>query len=241
VSTTDLPAGDESPFEAPPQPDHEEVDADDVDPAPHEPEPGQEPEPASQGPTEKEIEAIFRTVERATKAYTRKLEEAFGPAWEQYLGCPMCAGDFPGFIHVGKVGGFPREMVAGVNEILTGFKQVEYKQLPGFQTCPTCDGEGKGFTGSKVPDKQYADCPTCRARGYLAPQFEPANGHEPDAVQHFTAPDEAPYNAGDDVDEWGEPATLPDGRDNPNFGKMPHRKVLVDPYGVTAALTQRTG
>ena len=38
------------------------------------------------------------------------------------------------------------------------------------------------------------------------------------------------------MDEWGEPMILPDGRENPNYGRMPHRKMLVEPYGVTANL-----
>jgi hypothetical protein len=39
-----------------------------------------------------------------------------------------------------------------------------------------------------------------------------------------------------DVDEWQEPRILPDGRENPNYGMMPHRKMLVEPWGVTAGL-----
>ena len=33
-----------------------------------------------------------------------------------------------------------------------------------------------------------------------------------------------------------EPRILPDGRQNPNFGKWPQYKIQVAPYGVTAGL-----
>jgi hypothetical protein len=50
-------------------------------------------------------------------------------------------------------------------------------------------------------------------------------GHEPVATMAY-----------DEVDEWDEPRILPDGRENPNFGKMPNRKIPVEPWGVTAGL-----
>lgn len=239
MGETEAPQESETQFQAPPERPPDAPDAPERPPDAPEPESEPSPEPEPRGPSEQEIEARFRAVERAGKAYVRKLEEAFGPDFEQFLNCPMCAADFPGYIHIGKVGGFPREIVAQTNEIMTGFKQVEYKQLPGFQTCPTCDGEGKGLTGSRVPGKEQADCPSCKARGYLAPLAESANGHVPESTQHSTATDAPAFQSGDDVDSWGEPRTLPDGRDNPNFGRMPQFKVLVEPYGVTALIGQQ--
>ena len=72
---------------------------------------------------------------------------------------------------------------------------------------------------------------TCRRRPVGAKQRHV----DPDVLA--AAPD--PLTAvGDqaDVDEWGEPMILPDGRENPNYGRMPHRKILVEPYGMTANL-----
>lgn len=237
MSETEAPQETETQFQAPPELVPDAPDAPDLEPDEPERESETPPEPKPQGLTERELEARFRSVERAGKAYVRKLEEAFGPDFEQFLSCPMCAADFPGYIHIGKVGGFPREIVSQTNEVMTGFKQVEYKQLPGFQTCPTCDGEGKGLTGSRVPGKEQADCPHCQARGYLAPLAEQANGHAAVPPTALTAPDVPAFQSDEDVDSWGEPRTLPDGRDNPNFGRMPQFKQLIAPYGVTANLT----
>lgn len=226
----------ESPFVAPPPIGPDEITPEEEPAPPPEPETGQEPEPASHRPTPEYIEAELTKIAKRADTYSKFVAERLTDADQEVLRCPLCITGPPGFLDRGMIGQYPREAVAQVTEIMTGFKQEQYQQLPGFETCSTCNGLGEGLTGSKVPQRDKAVCPACRGAGYTAPPGAAANGHAPEAAEALGAT-EAPFAADDDFfDEWDEPKILPDGRMNPNHGKMPHRKVIDPKFGITAGL-----
>lgn len=49
----------------------------------------------------------------------------------------------------------------------TGWSEIIPRDDPTRARCETCDGEGKVYTGSKIPENAVLDCPTCMGRGYV--------------------------------------------------------------------------
>ena len=92
-------------------------------------------------------------------------------------------------------------------------------------------------TGSQVPGNESIPCPTCRGYGFTPPPGAPqASAQSNGEVPHLEAPAFGEQVL-PDPDEWGEPVTLPNGVPNPNYGRMPHLKILVQPWGKTAGLS----
>ena len=114
--------------------------------------------------------------------------------------------------------------------------EQEYAASQTVRACGACEAKGKVSTGSTVAGHETITCPTCKGYGYTPPpnaaQTAPAGAE----VVPFAPTAAVPLAPQDDIDEWGEPLILPDGRENPNYGKMPHRKELVEPWGITAGL-----
>lgn len=225
------PEGDE-PFEEPAADPEEEEAAEEEETA--EPEP--EPEPEPQGTSPEEIEALFKKVERANKAYTAKIADAFGDEAVNLIPCPVCADTVPGFVDQRSAGQFPDEVRRQVMRFLGFATEKDYEPSPYHKRCPTCKGKTKLETGSVGPGHETIPCPDCKAYGYVPPPTASGNGVAPVAGTVAMLDPLTPVMPQEDVDEWGEPLVLPDGRENPNYGRMPHRKVLVEPYGVTAGL-----
>ena len=222
------PADDEAADAEEPEPDD-----DDDDEAAAEPEPEPSTEPESQA-DKKQMQAATRAVQ----SYARKIGEIFGEQANELLPCPLC-GDtlWPGFVHLGDAGRAPNDTKNATMQFLGYARELDYKQAPSVRPCPTCDAEGKVATGSHVPEHKTIVCPDCKGYGYAPPpgaQATSTNG----ANITVTGPTMVPSgNGSPDTDPWGDPKLLPDGRENPNYGKMPQYKILIDPWGVTAGLT----
>jgi len=134
------------------------------------------------------------------------------------------------------VGQYPPEAVAAVGHVLHGVEQVSYRSDTGHEACAACDGWGLVRTGSRVAGNETITCANCRGFGYTPPPGESQNGHVVPDTFHAPAGEHPEPIAHGDRDSWGEPAKLPDGRANPNYGRMPDHKILVEPYGITAGL-----
>lgn len=216
------------PTEPEPEPENE------PEPEPAENEP--EPEPAPEGPSPEDVEAMFKKIGTAFSAYTRKVGDAMGDDAVDLLPCPVCSEAVPGFVNKHQVGQFPDDVRRQVMRFLGFATEQEYEASQTTRRCEVCAGKGKVTTGSTVPNHETAPCPTCTGYGYVPPPSattgvniaQPGNGA---VAAPLTLVSEQP-----EVDEHGEALILPDGRENPNYGKMPHRKVLVEPWGVTAHL-----
>lgn len=193
-------------------------------------------EPQGSGASEAEWEARFKKAGQRFDTYQRAIFGIFEEAAHDLVQCPLCL-QVPGFVDKNAAGRVPEEQAALVKTFLGISRPIEYPHSSQHRTCGECEGLGKVTTGSRVPGKETVGCAACSGAGFIGPQttVAPANGHvEPVAV---AALEDLGTGARDDVDEWNEPRILPDGRENPNFGRMPHRKIQVEPWGTTAGLT----
>src|SRR6185503_4711800 len=98
-------------------------------------------------------------------------------------------------------------------------------------------GKGKVATGSSVPNFTSLICPECGGRGFYPPSVGGTSGQGDTASIAGAPPPVLEQADQPEVDAWGDPRVLPDGRENPNFGRMPQYKVPIEPYGRTAGLT----
>jgi len=192
--------------------------------------------------TELDGEKASKESEKYWKTAGPNILAKWGPYGQEYFfECPLCPTTHKGFIDQNILGQFPDATVNIVKRLLGIATEVEYEQDTDTRTCPKCSGHGKTKTGSLVATQATHTCATCSGYGFVPPPtrgatVSPPNGNPehlelaavPPPVEDFDTPD---------VDNWGEPRILPDGRENPNYGRQPRFKVLVDPWGQTAGLT----
>jgi hypothetical protein len=105
----------------------------------------------------------------------------------------------------------------------------EYRLASQVRECDHCSGWGKVLSGSKVASHELVTCPSCKGYGYVPPPVPSDNGYS-------SAAQVDPGNMGGDESEppadsdiWGSPRLLPDGQENPNYGKMPQYKIASLP------------
>jgi hypothetical protein len=239
---------------AAPEPDADEgTEAGKIAPAtpaePDEPAPAPEPpaepdEPAPEPPAEQpqgvspeQWEARFKKAEKARDTYMNAVSRIFEEDVTQLDVCPLCVSNVLGFVLHDQAGQVPADVTNATMRFLGIVREVEYPQSPDHRTCSTCEGLGKVTTGSRVPNRESETCPTCEGYGYIGPKGVAQNGGAAPRVNVEQAGAALADFEERAVDDFGEPRILPDGRPNPNFGKWPQYKVLIEPWGVTAGLT----
>lgn len=199
--------------------------------------PPPEETPVARGISDEAREARFRKADRAVANYAKRIGEIYEEDAAALTLCPLCPDIHKGFVNVQDAGMVPDDVKNAVMLFLGYARERDYPQAPNVHGCATCAALGKVATGSKVAGKETMTCPECHGYGYAPPPGSPqaftsdTNGH----VEHeeFVA-----TGAGvPDVDPTGEPRLLPDGRENPNYGKWPQYKIQVEPWGTTQGLT----
>lgn len=214
------------------------------EPEPDEPEPD-EPEAEASPPDRLPVAAPSPEVldkrrsdgARDWQRTRKRLETIYGEEWTDFLECPLCDTNHKGMIYKGDIGNYPKEIVDVVNMIFGFAAEQDYKQASNIETCVQCDGLGKVRTGSHVAGNESVPCRNCGGFGYYPPP-EVGSAPAPPVVSAPHAPAGQPIEPlSSGTDSWGEPVILPDGRPNPNHGKMPSHKVQVPPWGTTANLT----
>jgi hypothetical protein len=228
----------ETPDETPDTPDAPDDDEQAEDDEQNdEPEPESVPEPEQRGITEEQYERAAKDSEKAWNRYATGVVGRFGAYAENLIECPLCTAEHKGFVDTQFAGRIPDEITRGIMLYLGLQREKDYKQSSQHSTCSECDGDGKVKTGSKVPGNEAIRCPVCKGTGFAGPQEATvtANGHAtPESVAEVQ---DGPPDDQVERDNWGEPRILPDGRENPNYGKQPQFKILVEPWGHTANLT----
>lgn len=194
------------------------------------------PEPQGRSVTPEEAERAFRKIEQSFKTYAASVERNHPSFAEDLIPCLLCPPLHPGFLSRHDMGRVPKEVSDAVQMFLGFAREMDYRPAPDTRTCGTCDGEGKVASGSHVPEHRTRVCPTCLGFGYEPPPGYTQNGAASPAGASADAAVAAPSAPPADVDEWGEPRILPDGRANPNFGRMPAHKIAVEPWGSTVGL-----
>ncbi len=230
---TTEPETEETPLE--PEPVEEEAEEEEAA------DPGPEPEPE---PSELEMEAAAKKSQTAWKRYSSTIAGHWDGTGAELRECPLCLDQHKGFVDLRFAGHYPKEMVDAIQTYLGVSVERSYKQSGKHNACTFCDAEGKVSTGSNVPKFRSVPCPECKGFGYTPPPSAGGQAAGNGAGDASSVPYDPPSPADDlthgDVDEFGEPTFLPDGRENPNYGKRPAYKVQVEPWGTTANLTAQS-
>lgn len=201
------------------------------------PEPEPEPEP-NVPPSDVVMERMYRSIDKRATTYAKAVGLLVDGTDLDLHPCPLCAQlGTPAFVDLHGAGNLPEQVVIATQTFLGFAHEAEYQQDEALRECPKCAGQGKVRTGSKVPRNETAQCAACKGYGYVPPPVAHANGTTGGEVLHFPAGEAPEPHEGSDRDPSGEPRLLPDGRDNPNFGKWPQFKIPVPPWGATAGLT----
>ena len=200
-----------------PDPDEEAAETD-------EPEPEPEPEPENVGPSPEELERMSKALDKEATRHANRLSEIMGDAAQILVPCELCDAQTAGF-HLPVEHLHPEsDLDARLLDVLKTPGEPPYRQAPNARECGTCGGYGKVLSGSKVAGRERVQCPTCGGNGYQGQGTPLSNGDAAQAIVELSPPvDEQPL-AGGDADIWGSPRILPDGQENPNFGKMPQYK-----------------
>jgi hypothetical protein len=211
----------ETPAEEPQEPETPEEGAEPEDEQEEPQEPAPEP---TGGMSERQLEEVRRKLERSATTWRNRVSELLWDEASYLVACELCDPIIPGFHFPAEVEQ-PRDAVhERLLEVLRTPGEPEYLPDPNTRECGVCGGLGKTLTKGKVPGKTQRVCRVCKGQGYLsndpADQFT-GNG----AVDEpgFDLPNDEPLVSGD-ADIWGSPRLLPDGMDNPNYGKMPQYK-----------------
>ncbi len=213
---------DEQPAEA------EETEQEEVEPEQPfeepEPETAPEPEPPA-GMSIEELEKVRGQLDRSATTWRNRVSQLLGEEAQFLVPCELCDPMIPGF-H------WPAEMVTPTSDVQARLLEVvqapsapDYREDPFTNECTTCGGWGKTKTRSHVAGKTERVCPSCKGLGFRAtdgPQPAPATNGQVEDVQ-YNLPDDQPLIV-DDKDSWGSPKLLPDGQENPNWGRMPQYK-----------------
>lgn len=230
-----------TPDEQPENPLHPDQPADpEAEPAdpPVEPEPEEEPEhidgedAEQEKPQESEpssfalSEAQGKALDKESKSHLTKVKNVLGSQWENVITCPVCDPQLGGFMYDAQLTNPDTAERQVIRDLYAPAPSVTYVQDPDTRTCPKCEGEGETLTGSKNPRYLRKVCSMCKGFGYVPPPGTEANGaFTPDESRELVA-----VTAGsvpqEDVDAFGHPRFLHDGRENPNFGRMPQ---FIDP------------
>lgn len=219
-----------------PEPEQEtgdEPEQGDEDEQPEQPQPQAPPQP---GQTPEALERRARSAETRFATYARAIRGLYEDEAENLLDCPLCPTFHKGMIDARFAGQLPEDVVDAVKFYLGFAREQGYESSTLHQACAQCGGKGKVKTGSTVPGHETISCPDCKGYGYMPPPAATQGNVVKLVPEQAQETNDQVLQSPDDTDEWGEPRILPDGRENPNFGRMPNRKVLVEPYGVTAGM-----
>lgn len=244
MSDQDLePTGDENPDEATVDPDEQdagleggELDGDGDGQGEHEEAQRDAEAHAAVHLTPEALEKRAKSADKRFNTYAAGIKGLYEQEAQFLTPCPLCPDNHKGLVDLRAAGFVPEEVQDACRLYFGIAREIEYPLDPDYSECPKCHGEGFVSRPTKVAAKRKHSCSQCGGNGYLGP---------PDAAQPerggVTGPtvyaeEGVATQAYEDRDEWDEPRLLPDGRENPNFGKMPNRKVLVEPWGQTAGL-----
>ena len=228
--------GDDETVEAPAEDDLSTPPSDEPQPEP-EPEPEDAIHEPEQPASDVYWESRFKKAESAFKTYSNRISVIWEDDAVNLVPFGLSPSAPPGFIDPRDAGHIDDVTKRTVLEFVGIASEVSYKEDGDVRQCPRCEGLGKTSTGSRVPGKETRQCPSCLGYGFAPPPGATSNGAQGPEVLLAPVTDDFASFPADELDAWQEPRILPDGRENPNFGKMPQFKILVEPWGTTAGLT----
>lgn len=177
------PAAPDAEPEAPETPAPDTGPEGDPEPAPDTETPGEgepeSPDAPPVGPSQEEIEAKYKQLEKVRQYVARKVGEIMGDDAVNVTECPVCTDLVPGWIWHPSIAPLADETKAALYHLLGAHAPGDYKAHDAFKKCDACNGLGQVSTGSQRPGYETVGCPTCNELGYtqnLAAQIQPPNG-----------------------------------------------------------------
>jgi len=149
------------------EPDEEEQDEGEEPDEPAEgDEPAEEEQPAGPQPpaTPEQVEARMASWDRERDRHMRELDKRDDYRYANSSVCPICQGH--GLVDNPRDEADAAMMRQSILALVGGTTAEELRPHPTFQRCPTCDGQGKVYTGSQVPDQASLNCPDCNGQGH---------------------------------------------------------------------------
>jgi hypothetical protein len=190
-----------------------------------EPEPEEPaPPPVPEGMSIEELEKVRTKLDTSANTWRRRVHDLLGAEADMLVECELCDPLLPGFHFPADVLQPRDELHARLLDVLRAPAAPEYRPDPFTTECGTCGGWGKTLTKGHVAGKTERVCPTCKGLGFQspdAPQAVAPSAGNGEVV--YDLPNEEPLVT-DGNDVWGSPKLLPDGQENPNYGKMPQYK-----------------
>ena len=172
-----------------------------------EPEGRQEPAQAVAAPTEAQIEAALKSLEREAERHAREVSKRAGPFLPELHPCPLCF--TPGFTVTVPAGAFDPERRQAVMVAMGEPPEPPYRTAKDAVTCDDCDGWGLVLTGSKSANFVTKPCTRCTGSGWINPPVQLAP--PPVIPPTFPGPVLAgvPYDPSLPTDQWGRPSGHP--------------------------------
>lgn len=212
---TKTDTGEEFAVDEAPEPETPDVNE---DAEPDVPAPDDEPEDVAPALSEKEMEAMFKSLEKEASRHANRLSEIMGPDAQDLVPCELCPAHTPGF-HLPVQP--PEEVRQAVLAAIGMDEAPELRDDPGTKMCDYCEGCGETITGSKVQNQLTRVCPECMGNGWqtLEQAAQRVVVHETAAVAAQVLGENVVVSpvAYDvpNVDAWTRP------KGHPNFGKNP--------------------
>lgn len=148
------------------EPETPEVETPEVE-TPDEPKPEPEPEPDTPPLSEKEIEAVFKKLEKNATANANAISRILGEEAQDLIHCALCAPATPGFYFAANL---DDEVRANVLAAISAPDETQFATDPDARECDLCNGYGETLTGSKVASQLTKPCPKCKANGWTTEQ-----------------------------------------------------------------------
>ncbi len=180
--------------------------------------------PAPAGMSIEELEKVRKKLDQSATTWRNRVSDLLGEEAQLLVPCELCDPLIPGFHWPVEVEQPRDQLHAALLDVLRSPQGPDFLEDPYTRECTTCGGYGKTRTKGHVPGKTERVCPTCKGVGFQAldgTPTSPQNGDTSEVV--YDLPNEEPL-VSDNTDVWGSPKILPDGMENPNYGKMPQYK-----------------
>lgn len=183
-----------------------------------------DPEAEARASSEAQIRDNMAKIARSAETFRRRVADVLGEDALALVPCELCEPEIPGFHWPAELAYARDEIHARLLDVLRSPASPEYVADPGHRMCDACDGYGKVRTGSKVPGQEIGTCGPCRGYGFVPPPgVNPQTGEVDGSGAGPSAPPDD-FGPSPDRDPWGSPRILPDGQENPNYGRMPQFK-----------------
>lgn len=197
------------------------------------------PEPPAEAPqqvTPEAWEKRFQKAEKRFDTYVRAVQAIWEDDAIHLTPFNLDPSAPPGFIDTRNAGMIEEGTKQAALAFLGFAREQNYKPDPFLKLCTVCDGLGYTARPSKVAGKEKRTCPECHGQGDdLTVTEKPKAATNGRSEEPWTLAEASSADA-PERDNWGEPRILPDGRENPNYGRQPQYKVTVEPFGITAGL-----